>query len=110
MGPLGCAASPRHCDGEGELAGYPGRPNPGQYSIKIGNNSINREAHDGVAEITEIFVSLGIILALHVVDIAVYFDDRAVLWADEIDNVGTNRMLPTELLAVQPMMPESIPE
>jgi hypothetical protein len=41
---------------------------------------------------------------------AIQLNNQTVFEANEIDNIGTNRHLPPELVALQPSIPEQIPK
>jgi hypothetical protein len=79
-------------------------------SSEVGVDAIDREAQDGVAETPEAVVPFSIVLALLLVNLPVDLDDETVSGTREIDNVGADRMLPTKLPALKPMIPEYLPE
>ena len=70
---------------------------------------IRGKAQHHIAETAEVVVSLGIVLALLLVDVSVNFDDETVLRTYEIADVRTDWMLAADLLAIESMMPELSP-
>jgi hypothetical protein len=83
-----------------------------QHVARLGEYLFVAESHDGVAESLEEARALevrGNLLLVPVV-FAVDFDDESVSAADEVDDVGPDGILASEVLAAEPVCSEVVPE
>ena len=87
-----------------------GDPDFLKYSGQVVVDLINGDAQDPVAESFEVVIAFGVIFALLLVNRSVDLDDEARPWTCEIDDVRPDGMLPTELPAVEPVVPEHLPK
>jgi len=79
---------------------------PGQVVV----DSIDGESDHRQAAILEVIIAFGVIFALLLVNRPVNLDHKARSWAREIDDVRTDRMLPTKLPAIEAMISEHLPK
>jgi hypothetical protein len=85
-------------------------PDLAKYSSQVVIDTIDGETHDRVAKASEVIVALGVILALHLVNLSVNLNHETLPGTCEVDDVWSNRVLPTKLPAVEAMVPEHRPE
>ena len=81
-----------------------------EYTGQVAGDAIGSETNHHEASISEVIIAFGVVLALLLVNRAVNLNDETRPWASEIDDVRTDRMLPTKLPAIEPMISEHLPE
>jgi hypothetical protein len=80
-------------------------PDLGKDPFQIVGDLIVGEAQDCVAKASEVVVADGVVLALVFVDFPVNLDDEVILGTYEVDEICADRMLTSELLAFELVVP-----
>ena len=81
-----------------------------EYFAEFVVDAVDGEPQDGVAKFSQVIVSFGVILLLCLMNVAIHINHETLAGAREIDEIGTDRVLPTKLTAVESMVPEHFPK
>lgn len=80
-----------------------------KHACNVCQHVVVPKSQDSIIVIGKPFVANGIARVVSVLP-SIDLNDEATVSADKVDGVRTDRLLPNELIAVQPAQPEPIPE